>query len=890
MANNLKILAWNCNGILQRQNEIQLFLDLGKIDICLLSETHLTTQSHIKIRGYEVHSAVHPNNNARGGSAVIIKKDIKYHLQQKLESDEIQAISVSINTRNHKVVVSAIYCPPRYNIKENAYTQFFKQLGEKFVIGGDFNAKHTDWGSRLTTTKGKELHQAIIKYNCNWHSTGKPTYWPSDLNKTPDLIDFFITRKIPVDYIQVQEGLDSTSDHSSILMIISDTIIINDKHPLLTNKYTDWKNFRNELNNSIILNTQLSSEETLEQEVEKLVKDIQHAAWKSTNTTNKKIAGKRYPMEIKSLVIEKRSTRREWQRTRDPTVKNRLNNLTQRIRREIREFKNKSINSYLRSLTYDKDSDYSLWKATKYLKKPVMHIPPIRTNNGRLAKTKEEKAERFADHLERTFQPNLTTLNQQDTLVENQTTILRQEIPLTNAKEVKQEIKSHVVLKKSPGYDLITGEILKQLPNKAIKKISDIINASFRLRYVPLSWKFAEVIMIPKPGKPPSELASYRPISLLPVMSKLFERLLLKRIKPEIEKSGAVPSHQFGFREKHSTIDQVHRITDLIEKSLEEKKICSAIFLDIAQAFDKVWLDGLIFKLEKTLPFEYCELLKSYLKRRYFRVKQEGVYSSIKEAKAGVPQGSVLGPFLFVVFTSDIPQTSNTIIATFADDTAILAVGDTVSEVTLKLQVAINNIQDWLAKWRIKVNESKSTHINFTNRSIEPLPVTLNNIPVPHANQAKYLGMNLDAKLKWKVHVKKKTEELQLKYRKMYWLIGRNSQLSIHNKLMLYKQVLKPVWIYGIQLWGCTKTSNQQIVQRFQNKVLRGIVNAPWYTRNSDLHRDLGIDTVASEIKKCAQKHQERLHHHPNIEAARLLHQEGIIRRLKRLKPFELPE
>ncbi len=754
MANNLKILAWNCNGILQRQNEIQLFLDLGQIDICLLSETHLTTQSHIKIRGYEVHSAVHPNNNARGGSAVIIKKDIKYHLQQKLESDEMQAISVSINTRNHKVVVSAIYCPPRYNIKENAYTQFFKQLGEKFVIGGDFNAKHTDWGSRLTTTKGKELHQAIIKYNCNWHSTGKPTYWPSDLNKTPDLIDFFITRKIPVDYIQVQEGMDSTSDHSSILMIISDTIITNDKHPLLTNKYTDWKKFRNELNNSIILKTQLSSEETLEQEVEKLVKDIQHAAWKSTNTTNKKIAGKCYPMEIKSLVIEKRSTRREWQRTRDPTVKNKLNNLTQRIRREIREFKNKSINSYLRSLTYDKDSDYSLWKATKYLKRPVMHIPPIRTNNGHLAKTKEEKAERFADHLERTFQPNLTTLNQQDTLIENQTTILRQEIPLTNAKEVKQEIKSHVVLKKSPGFDLITGEILKQLPNKAIKKISDIINASFRLRYVPLTWKFAEVIMIPKPGKPPSELASYRPISLLPVMSKLFERLLLKRIKPEIEKSGAVPSHQFGFREKHSTIDQVHRITDLIEKSLEERKICSAIFLDIAQAFDKVWLDGLIFKLEKTLPFEYCELLKSYLKRRYFRVKQEGVYSSIKEAKAGVPQGSVLGPFLFVVFTSDIPQTSNTTIATFADDTAILAVGDTISEVTLKLQVAINNIQDWLAKWRIKVNESKSTHINFTNKSIEPLPVTLNNIPVPHANQAKYLCMNLDAMFKWKVPVK----------------------------------------------------------------------------------------------------------------------------------------
>ena len=214
----------------------------------------------------------------------------------------MQVIIVSINTRNHKLAVASIYCPPRHNIKENAYTYLFKQLGEKFIIAGDFNAKHTDWGSRLTTTKGKELHQAIIKYNCNWHSTGKPTYWPSDQNKTPDLIDFFITRKVPIDYIQMQEGFDSTSDHSSILMTISDTIITNDKQPELTNKYTDWEKFRNELNNSVILNTQLSSEETLEQEVEKLVKDIQQAAWKSTNSTNKKMTGKCYPMDIKSLL------------------------------------------------------------------------------------------------------------------------------------------------------------------------------------------------------------------------------------------------------------------------------------------------------------------------------------------------------------------------------------------------------------------------------------------------------------------------------------------------------------------------------------------------------------------------------------------------------------
>jgi hypothetical protein len=147
--------------------------------------------------------------------------------------------------------------------------------------------------------------------------------------------------------------------------------------------------------------------------------------------------------------------------------------------------------------------------------------------------------------------------------------------------------------------------------------------------------------------------------------------------------------------------------------------------------------------------------------------------------------------------------------------------------------------------------------------------------------------MTLDAKLRWKAHVKKKREELELRYQKMYWLIGRNSSLSLHNKLLIYKQILKPVWTYGIQLWGCTKPSNIEIIQRFQYKVLRNMVNTPWYIRNNDLHRDLLVDFVTSEIQRFAQKHEERLRHHENTEAIQLLDNMEIVRRLQRKKPFE---
>ena len=135
---------------------------------------------------------------------------------------------------------------------------------------------------------------------------------------------------------------------------------------------------------------------------------------------------------------------------------------------------------------------------------------------------------------------------------------------------------------------------------------------------------------------------------------------------------------------------------------------------------------------------------------------------------------------------------------------------------------------------------------------------------------------------------KKKKEELLLKFRKMHWLMGRRSKLSIQNKLTLYNQVLKPVWTYGAQLWGCTAQSNRDIIQKFQNNVLRTVVNAPWHFRNERLHHELRIETIIDAIKRQAVRHLQRLRCHINEEAVQLLDTSDIIRRLKRTKPLDL--
>jgi hypothetical protein len=217
-----------------------------------------------------------------------------------------------------------------------------------------------------------------------------------------------------------------------------------------------------------------------------------------------------------------------------------------------------------------------------------------------------------------------------------------------------------------------------------------------------------------------------------------------------------------------------------------------------------------------------------------------------------------------------------------------MAVGESNENSTKKLQSALNNIANCTKKWRIKLNESKSVHIDFTNMRLTQRPIYINGTQIPYANTAQYLGMTLDTKLRWKEHIKMKRDKLNIKFRKMYWLLGHNSELSIYNKLILYKQVLRPVYNYGIQLWSCASDSNIQVIQRFQNKVLKCIVQAPWYIRNSDLHQDLGFETVTDIITKLTSSHKKKIQNHINSEVSRLLNVQNITRRLNRKKPFEL--
>lgn len=875
----LKICFWNANGVNQHKSEIFNFLSNNNIDVLLLSETHLTNKYNFNIPRYTFHKTNHPDGKAHGGTGILIKSRIKHHSLECFSQNYLQATSIFLDGVNGGLTLTSVYCPPRFSVSKIQFENFFKTLGNRFLACGDYNAKHTYWGSRLINPKGRQLYCALVdrRNGLDVISSGKPTYWPSDPRKIPDLIDFGVTRNIERNNLSTETSFDLSSDHSPVILTYS--VIITNSTPCgQTSFKTNWLKYKKYISSHIHIEPLLESEgdigECIQDFTSIMQSAVEHSTFKSVSyrrTTNVSNA------EIESLLAIKRRLRREWQNSRSPAAKQRLSEATRMLRKALHLEEDRINRNYIENLSHKSTAHSSIWKAIK-INTPVEGEHPLRKRNGDWARSDLEKAEAFATHLSEVFEPNPADVSL--TLPSSPMPPILGNI-VFNAQEVEAIIENQIKTRKAPGYDSVTPSMIKNLPFVAVIVLTKLFNAILKIGFFPDLWKISEIKMISKPGKDLTLPSSYRPISLLPCLSKLFEKNFLQKLLPYLESNNIIPAHQFGFREKHGTIEQVNRITCEVRKAFEEKKYCSAVFLDVAQAFDKVWHEGLIYKMRKCLPTSTHKVLESYLKNRYFRVKYKHSITGNYAMNAGVPQGSVLGPILYLIFTSDLPTDEAVLTSTFADDTAIISTHSNPKVASLRLNNHLKHVETWLKKWRMKVNALKSKHVTFALRMDICPPVYLNSIAIPHADKVVYLGIHLDRRLTWRKHIEAKRLQMKLKACQLHWLINHHSKLSLDSKVILYNSILKPIWTYGIQLWGTASISNIELIQRAQSKILRTITGAPWYVRNSNIHRDLNVPLVKDEFLKMKMKYIERLENHPN-PLARVLTQSRTHSRLRR--------
>ena len=380
------------NGLSQHAQEVKLFLQTFHLDILLVSETHFTERNYMKIPNYIIYHTAHPDETAHGGTAILIRQTIKHYVRAEYKEGNIQATSISIADDTGEITVSAIYCPPKHNNKYDDYVRFFMTLGNRFLVGGDFNAKHTFWGSRLINTKGRELYKVIHNNNLKHLSTRQPTYWPSDPRKIPDLLDLCITKGLDTRKFTVASCLELTSDHTPILITMHANVIGQPTKPSLYSKRTDWNYFREILDNQLTLTVPLKTKIDIEEAVINITTAIQNAAWQATPDRNNQTYMEESPIIIHQKIAAKRKARKRWQLTRAPQDKQYYNKLAKELKHLLRTHKNESIQNYLQELTPTAATDYSLWRATRKLKHPQHHIPPLRVNSTTWARTDKQKA------------------------------------------------------------------------------------------------------------------------------------------------------------------------------------------------------------------------------------------------------------------------------------------------------------------------------------------------------------------------------------------------------------------------------------------------------------------------------------------------------------------
>ncbi|GBM91963.1 putative RNA-directed DNA polymerase from transposon BS, partial [Araneus ventricosus] len=317
----------------------------------------------------------------------------------------------------------------------------------------------------------------------------------------------------------------------------------------------------------------------------------------------------------------------------------------------------------------------------------------------------------------------------------------------------------------------------------------------------------------------------------------------------------------------HGCIHQLLRVANTVTQGFNHKFYTGGVFLDVRKAFDRMWHNGLIYKLIKfKIPNYLIVILINYLRNRTFRVKLNHTLSDIGSIKAGTPQGSILSPLLYTIYTSDFPKTNQIMNCFFADDTAILAQGSTINYVIHTLQKGLNNIEKWCTLWRVAINTDKAHAVMFrkgTSRK-ELKALSFFDEDLTWDKEVKYLGLILDDKLTFRSHLKHNTEKFWAKVHLLIPLIGRRSPLTLVNKLLLFKQVLRPILMYAAQIWGLAAFSNRKKAQILQNKILRIIVNAPLYVRNSVIHNDLKIQTTDEFIKELSRNFFQKLVNHTN--------------------------
>ena len=895
---NLKILQSNLNGYISKKEDLSTLVADEQPDIICLNETKLVGTASVSIQGYIpiMNNRINRRTNRSfgGGTCVLIKDDIAYDKVRKFQIDHHEFITVNIypdSTDMKKFFkLVCMYVPPNHVITKDII--HILSLTDNTIIVGDLNAKHSDWGSIKANNRGRLFKDIIEEDNLEFYKM-PANYKGSKKNpKWDEVIQMILTtqrRFFNIDSIKSLYNIGS--DHLPVTFSVNDPSSIkptkNIKLYHRINK-TETLNMINDLNIEKVFGTELVEEKTthLFNTICQIGNNIPTKTIPSGNSGLSR--------DVRDKIKQRRKIQNLLRKHKNNVYyKSRLKTLNKEIRKGLQDSKDRNWNK-IRSHLRKKDTSRKSWKIIKNIlegdeTKATGHKTMF-NELGEKIKDKQDIANAFKDRQETIFQPNPSLDRRHKYITEewykSHQFHRREHLPLYhhpplvyNPRLTRYEIEEQVteqevkdILKnlkthKSPGNDGIQNKLLFTIRDEISKPLANLYNDWLNNSIFPDQLKLAKIVMIPK-KKNTNKIAEFRPISLLPTVGKVFEKLLANRIYKWAEDNDIINKEQSGFRKNRSTVDNLFSLVDDIIETFNNNKRIHGIFVDFEKAFDKVNHSLLLFKLKSLgLPTYILNILHSYLSNRKGYISFEQFKSEIFNLKAGVPQGSCLSPILYCLFVSDVPKpTGNVKLSLFADD--LVAWEKYTNGNRKELQKYLNLVIQWCEKWGLKVNIEKTLHVTFRNSGL--MNLFIYNTKVKKVDQVKFLGMLLDKSMRLIKHVDSKITN-------SYYLINffntlkTSYDIPTSKNIMLYKSLMRSTLEYGHII--LLSLSQRQInrLEVHQNKALRMITGKPIWTRLVDLRNECKITSLHSRLQSLAKnwylKAQTTPHHPVNTYA-----------------------
>lgn len=838
---NFSLVHYNIQSVLNKLDIIEP--ELSSFDIIALTETWLNNSvstDDLLFTNFQSPFRRDRVGDSHGGVMVYVKHDIPCKRRHDLELLTVECLWLEIAVKSKKMLIGTFYRPP--NSSPTILSDIESSIGlaidtgiPDIVITGDFNFNVLNPASNAKITsicQQYNLHQLITE----------PTNFTEFSSTIIDLILVSNLHSIEMSGVGEPFLLQDTRYHCPVFSIFSfkKSLVKTFSREIWLYERGDYEQLRQKVHN---FNWNSIKHTDIDIYTSAFTDQLLNMAKECIPNKTVRVRPHDLPWMNGSIRKIMRKRNRSYRKYKQNKTKNKYE-AYKHLRNEVTKLLRQSKRNYLDSLASKlKSSNFSsseYWKTLKSFIKPASNtaIPPL-LHDGNYYSESSDKADILNDFfIQQTDIDDSNNTLPDDIFLENNA--------LSNIVTTPDEVKSvlqNLKLGKSSGPDNINNKLLKELANQLSIPLCDIFNSSLHSSTCPNMWKQAHVTPIYKKDNP-SLAANYRPISLLSTIGKVLERIIHKHMFNFFNNNNIITCLQSGFLPGDSSVNQLVSLYNTFCRALDDGKEVRAIFCDISKAFDRVWHRGLLYKLKRAgIKGPLLAWLSNYLSNRKQRVVLPGGSSRWQFIKAGVPQGSILGPLLFLLYINDIVSDIHSSIRLFADDTSLYIIVDNPDAAARTLNTDLDTIHNWAETWLVKFNPSKSESLLVSRKSARNVhpPLFMNNQIIPEVTSHKHLGIFLAKDGTWHEHIdfiiSKAWQRVNV-MRKLKFLIDRDSL----NKI--YTSFIRPVLEYADVVWDNCSQYELNAIEKIQLESARIITGATKLVSIDTLYRESGLEPL----------------------------------------------